>query len=125
MRDRPVNLDQLARARACVQLVDVLRDDGVEQAGLLELGQHLVRAVGPLVLERLKPLAIERPEPSRVPTEGVDVSDRHRIDIRPQTAAGAAKIRNPRWNRDPGPGQRYGGIGGADPLGELWRAHLP
>src|SRR5436190_21819388 len=45
MRDRPVHLDQLVAAGDAVQPVDVLRDDGLDQATSLELADDLVRAV--------------------------------------------------------------------------------
>ena len=42
-----------------MELVNVLGDDGVEEAGGLELGQDLVGSVRPLVLEALESLGAE------------------------------------------------------------------
>ena len=92
-------------ARLAVQAVDVLGDDGVEQAGALERGQRLVGAVGLLVLERGEAVAVEVPEALGVAPEDVDVRDLHRVDVLPQPGAGRAEVGDPGGHGDPGAGE--------------------
>ena len=93
---RPVDLDELARARPAVEHVDVLGDDRVEVAAALELDQRAVGAVGLLALERLEAVAVEVPEALGVRAPGVDVGHRHRVDVLPQPGARASGSRGSR-----------------------------
>src|SRR6202020_3405782 len=83
--DRAVHLHKVTTAGLGVQTVDVLGDHRAHPAGLLEPGQRPMRAVGLLVLERLKTVAVEAPEAFRVAPEHVDVRPTHRIHPRPQS----------------------------------------
>ena len=94
-----------------VQAVDVLRDDRVEQAAGLELGQRLVGRVGLLVAQGLEAVAVELPEALRVAPEHVDVGDLHRVDVLPQPRARGAEVGDPRGHGDPRAGQRDGRAG--------------
>ncbi len=105
-RDRPVDLHELPRARHAVQAVDVLRDDRVQDAALLELDEGEVRAVGLLAVERLEAVVVEGPEARGVAPPRVDVGDLHRVHVAPDPAAGRAEVRDPGRHRDAGAGQR-------------------
>src|SRR5947209_18909603 len=74
---------------------------------MLERRQDLVRAIGLLVMKRFKALAIEAPEAFWVAAKHVDVSDLHRVDLRPQPGLRRAEVRNPGRHRDPCTGQRH------------------
>ena len=78
----------------------------VEQPAPLELGQRLVRAVGPLVARAREARPVEGPEARRVALEDVDVGDLHRVDVLPQPRPGRAEVGDPGRHRDPRAGQR-------------------
>ena len=101
-----MDLDHLLGAGLAVKAIDVLRDDRIEQATPLELGQRLVRRVRLLVGQVMEARAVEVPEALRVAVEGVHRGDRHRIDLRPQPLAGRAEVGDAGGHRDPRAGER-------------------
>ena len=104
--------------------VDVLGDDGIEQAAPLELDERRVRRVRLLVGEVVKTRAVEVPEALRVAVEGIDGGDRHRIDLGPESRAGRAKVRDAGGNRDPRAGERDHAPARLDQFGELGGGRL-
>ena len=122
MVDRPVDLDELPGAGAAVQPVDVLGDDGVEDARAARARPApRARRSGSLSRSALEAVAVEVPEALGVAPEHVDVRDLHRVDVLPQPGAGRAEVGDPGRHRDPRAGQGDDGVGLADELRELAR----
>ncbi len=119
-----MDLHELPSARRRVQAVDVLRDDRVQHAAALELGERVVGAVGPLVAQGLEALAVEAPEALGLAAEDVDVGDRHRIDVLPQPRTRGTEVGDPGRHRDPRAGERDDRLRRADEVREAL-AHFP
>ena len=66
----------------------------LEQPAALELGEHLVGAVGLHSAQPAQARAVELPERDRVRPEGVDVGDLHRVDLLPEPLPGRPKVGN-------------------------------
>ena len=105
-----VDLDQLARARLAMQIVDVLGDDGVAAAERLELDESEVAGVGLRARERLgegaRPRLARReallPGPLGIAQEALVAIERRLAVLRPQArrARGRAECRSrPRGRR--------------------------
>ena len=92
LAQRAVHLDDVARAGALVQAVDVLRDHRADPASLLELGERAVPVVRLGLAERIEPKRIELPDPRGIAAERLDVRDLHRVVPRPD-ASGRAEVR--------------------------------
>ena len=94
MRDRPVHLDQVLRARAGVQAVDVLGDHGVAASRPAPARRAPRGRDWALVLERLETLAVEAPE---------------RLGFRWNASMWATSIGST-FSHSPVPGERKSGI---------------
>src|SRR3954452_10310879 len=105
-----------------MELVDVLRDHGVEQVAPLELGQCPVGVVRLLFTEHLESGPVETPELGGVAAEGVDVRHIHWVHLLPQPLPRTPEVRNPTRHRDPRSRQSDSALGMPDQLSELYRS---
>ena len=101
-----MHLDHFTAPGACMQDVDVLRDDRPHEAPSLELGKRSWAAFGSASRSTVDPLAIEGPDAHGVTPECLDGRNFERIDIGPDPACGA-EIRDSALGADPGAGQHH------------------
>ena len=96
---RAVHLDDLARAGALMQAVDVLGHHGADPATLLELGEGAVPVVRLRLREHVKPERVELPNPHGIAAERIDARDLGRVVLRPD-ASRRAEVRDSRLGAD-------------------------
>src|SRR5207302_3964032 len=105
--DRPLTLDVLGRAVTLVQAVDVLRDDGNELAGLLEISESAVSGVGLRRPDRMLPARLPRPA-TDLRVRDVVLQRRHPLRLRVASphSVGPTKVRDSRVGRNTRTGKR-------------------
>src|SRR5690348_2069128 len=123
LTQRAVHLDDLERAGPLVQAVHVLRDDGLDPALLLELGQRAVPVVRLHTRARVYPKCVELPDAGGVATECVDVRNLEGVVPLPD-AARRPEVRDPRLGADAGAREHDAGLPPPHQLFETADAHV-
>ena len=88
---RPVQLDDVGRAGALVQPVDVLGDHDDARQHLLELGDRVVAGVGLGRRSHAEPVLVPAPDEGRVRLVGLRGGELHGVVPRPEPGLGLAE----------------------------------
>ena len=117
-----MHLDDVPAPGACVEQVDVLRDDRAHEPAALELRERAMRIVRLGSGQHVDPLRVEAPDLLRVLAEGAERRVLHRVDLGPDPGR-RAEVRDAALGRHAGAGEDDARLAGRDQLGKACRRH--